>query len=73
MKIAVKVKAGSSREKVEKTDDGNYTVWVRAKPTDGKANEAVIKALAVHFDTAKSKITLLTGHISKLKLFKVNN
>jgi len=71
LKIAVKVKAGSSREKVEKADDGSYAVWVRAKPTDGKANEAVIKALAAHFDIAKSNITLLTGHTSKLKLFDI--
>lgn len=72
MKISVKVKAGSSREKVEKADDGSYAVWVRAKPTDGKANEAVIKALAAHFDTARSNIMLLTGHTSKQKIFSID-
>jgi hypothetical protein len=71
LKIAVKVKAGSSREKVERIDGANYAVWVRAKPTDGKANEAVIKALSKHFDTAKSNITLVTGHASKQKIFSI--
>jgi uncharacterized protein len=72
LKIAVKVKAGSSREKVEKTGDGNYAVWVRAKPTDGKANEAVIKALAAHFDISRSRVALISGHTSKQKLLSID-
>ena len=72
MRISVKVKAGSSREKVEKLDDSNYAVWVRAKPADGKANEAVIKALAGHFDIAKSKVVLVKGQTSKQKLFEID-
>ena len=72
MKISVKVKAGSSREKVEKTGDNDYAVWVRAKPADGKANEAVIKTLAGYFDIAKSKISLVKGQASKQKLFEID-
>ena len=72
MKISVKVKANSSREKVEKIDDSNYAVWVRAKPADGKANEAVVKALAGYFDIAKSRITILAGHTSKQKIFEID-
>jgi len=71
LKIGVKVKAGSGREKIEKIDDANYAVWVKAKPTDGKANEAVVKALSKHFDTAKSNITLVTGRTSKQKIFSI--
>ena len=72
MKISVKVKASSSREKVEKIDDNNYSVWVRAKPADGKANEAVIKALAGYFDIAKSKVNLVKGRTSKQKIFEID-
>ncbi len=72
MKISVKAKTGSSREKVEKIDDNSYAVWVRAKPADGKANEAVIKALAGHFDIAKSKVSLVKGHTSKQKIFEID-
>jgi len=71
LRVSVRVKAGSSREKVEKLDDSSYAVWVRAKPTDGKANEAVIKILADYFDTAKSNVTLLKGHTSKIKIFEI--
>ena len=72
MKIGVKVKAGSSKEKVEKLDDNNYAVWVRAKPADGKANEAVTKALAEYFDIAKSKVNLVKGHASKQKILEID-
>lgn len=73
MKISVKVKANSSQERVEKTGDNDYSVWVRAKPTDGKANEAVIKALAGYFDIAKSKVSLVKGQTSKQKIFEIGN
>lgn len=72
MKISVKVKPNSSREKVEKTGSNEYAARVRAKPADGKANEAVIEALAEHFDIAKSRIKLLTGHTSKKKIFDID-
>ncbi len=72
MKISVKVKASSSREKVEKIDDSKYAVWVKAKPTDGKANEAVAKALAGHFDIAKSRVSLIKGRTSKQKIFEID-
>lgn len=72
MRISVKVKANSSLERVEKIDDSNYSVWVRAKPADGKANEAVIKALAGYFGIAKSKIILLKGRSSRQKILEVD-
>jgi len=72
LRISVRVKAGSSQEKVEKIDDNNYAVWVRAKPAEGKANQAVIKLLAGHFGTARSKVILLKGQTSKQKLFEID-
>lgn len=73
MKIGVKVKANSSMEKAEKIDDNSYAVWVKAKPADGKANEAAIKVLARHFGIAKSKVTLLKGRTSRQKIFEIGN
>lgn len=72
MKISVKVKAGTSIEKVEKTGERDYSVWVRARAVDGKANEAVIRALAGHFGVAKSKVALIRGLASRQKVFDVD-
>jgi hypothetical protein len=49
-----------------------YKVWIKEIPEDGKANEAVIKALAKYFDTAKSNIELIKGATSSEKVFNIN-
>jgi len=72
MKIAVKVKAGSKQTRVEKLSDNSFSVWVKEKPQEGKANYAVREALAEHFNLPKSRVTLLSGKTSKTKLFNIS-
>ncbi|MBN1526454.1 MAG: DUF167 domain-containing protein [Candidatus Omnitrophica bacterium] len=71
MKINVTVKPNAKQERVEKTGEGKFTVRVKAKPQEGKANEAVAKALAEYFGVAKSRVVLLHGQASKHKVFEV--
>jgi len=73
MKVSVKVKANTSQERIEKIGDTNFIVWIREKPVEGKANEAVIKALAEYFGVAKSNIALIKGQASKQKIFEIND
>ncbi len=84
MKIIVKAKTKSKTEKVERINQPNlglenskaelvvYKVSVKEAPVAGRANEAVIKALATYFDTAPSRIKLVTGQTSKQKIFEIN-
>jgi len=83
MKIIVKVKPSAKVEKVERVDqpvlnfgDNNrelpvYKVSVKESPVDGKANKAVIRVLAGHFETSPLKIRLITGQTSRKKIFEV--
>ena len=71
MKVIVKAKIKAREEKVEKIDERNYKVSVKAAPVEGKANKAIIKALAEYFNTAKSSITLISGETSKQKVFEI--
>jgi uncharacterized protein len=71
MKIIVKAKTKAKVTKVEKLDDLNYKVSVKEAPTDGKANQAIVKALALYFDVSNSSITLLVGQTSKQKVFMI--
>lgn len=71
MKVSVKVVAQSRKELVEVVSEENLRVRVNALPIEGKANERVIELLAEHFKTSKSKIILLRGHKSKLKVFEI--
>ncbi len=70
MKISVKVKPRAKVEKVEEKD-GGLIVFVKAEAKEGKANEAVAKALAAHFGVVKSRVKLISGARSKTKLFEI--
>ena len=70
MKISVKAHPRAKKIRVLKKSDTEYEVWVREAPDKGKANGAVIKALAEYFDTAKSRFKLISGQTSKLKVIE---
>jgi uncharacterized protein YggU (UPF0235/DUF167 family) len=71
MKLFIKVKTNSSKPCVEKIDDNSYLVKVREMPIKGRANEAVIKALANHLGIAGWRIKITGGLISKNKVLEV--
>lgn len=83
MKIFVKVKPNSKKESVErvtqptldlessKSEMVEYKVSVKEPPIQGKANEAVIKALAKYFDVAPSLVHLHSGATAKRKVFNI--
>ena len=72
MRITVSVKAGRKERKIEKLSDNNFSVWVKEKPQEGKANYAVREALADYFNIPKSRVTLTSGETSKTKLFEIS-
>ncbi len=81
MRIFVKVKAGSKQNKIEEPPqrllqaderlDDYYTVYVKEPPVEGKANDAVIRVIAEHFDLPRSHVTLISGAVSKIKVFEI--
>lgn len=85
MKIFVKAKPRAKEEKVErvgqptlglgdtKPEMTEYKVSVKEAPVGGKANEAVIKALAKYFGVAPSLVRLVSGASSKRKVFEIPN
>ena len=73
MKIIIKAKPGSKEDKIEKIDESNYTVYVKAPPIDGKANAAIVKLLAEHFDVSQSLIEIISGHMARTKVVEINN
>jgi uncharacterized protein (TIGR00251 family) len=71
MKIFVKAKAGAKKEQVERIDETHYRVRVKAPPVEGKANDAIRKALADYFDVAPSQVKMVSGKTSKQKIFEI--
>ena len=70
MRYAITVKPGSSQEKIVKTGENEFTVYLRAKPHDGEANDALIKLLAKHFKIPKTSIKIIRGTKSRNKIIE---
>ena len=73
MKIHVQAKTGAKEERVEKVDETYYKVWVKARPIDGAANEAIRRALANHFRVSLNSVLIKTGHRSPIKIVEIGD
>jgi uncharacterized protein len=71
MTIYVKVKPGSKHEKIEQKGEKHYIVSIKARAYEGKANIAVIEALAKYFSVSNAYVQILTGHMSKEKVIEI--
>lgn len=71
MNISVITHPNNKRPRVEEDLTGMLHVYVNAPPLEGRANQAVIEALAEHFGVKKNAVTLLSGHTSKHKRFEI--
>lgn len=72
MKIQVTVKPNARAAKVELLADGSYRVTVNASPHEGKANAAVIEALAKFFKVPKSFVRIAMGEKGKKKVIIID-
>ena len=71
MIFKVFVHPNSKKPRIDKELLGSLHVYVNQSPLDGKANKAVLEALAKHFRVSKSKVSLLRGDKSKIKVFSI--
>ena len=71
MKIKVRVQPGASLNKDAEMPDGILKVWLRSRPHDNKANEALVEYLAQKFGVAKSRVNILKGATSRNKTMEI--
>jgi uncharacterized protein (TIGR00251 family) len=71
VKIRVKVVPNSRMEEVAKEVD-YFVVRVKEPPKEGKANKAVIKALAQYFKVSQGSIRISRGFKGKDKVIEVS-
>jgi uncharacterized protein (TIGR00251 family) len=75
MRMHVRVSPASSHTKVGgrygSTDPPILLVRVRAPAVDGKANAAVIAAVALAFGVTRSEVGVISGHTSRHKVLEV--
>jgi uncharacterized protein (TIGR00251 family) len=72
MKLVIHVKPNSKKESIEKLSDTEWVVRVNTPPVDGAANERVVELISEDLDRPKSRIQLIRGQRSKIKLFEID-
>jgi uncharacterized protein YggU (UPF0235/DUF167 family) len=72
--LTVQVKPGSSKGPlVVPSTDGPFTVYLQQRAVDGAANDALVRLLGKHFGVAKSNVTIIRGHTSKIKHVRIES
>ena len=71
MRISVKVKPRAKEESVEQIDDTHFVVAVKEPPIQGRANRAVIQALADFLGVALLRVRIVSGHTSREKIVEI--
>ncbi|MBP6989743.1 DUF167 domain-containing protein [Candidatus Shapirobacteria bacterium] len=73
MRIYVNVHPNSKKPRIEKDLLGTLHVYVIQPPLEGRANKAVVEALAKYFKIKNNSIFLISGLKSKRKIFEIES
>lgn len=71
MRIKVKTKPNSEKQKVSKKSGNFFYASVKAPPKDGKANDELVEVLADYFDVPQANIEIASGRKGPIKYVDV--
>jgi len=71
MKRTVVAHVNSKSPRITQDLLGQVHVYVSEPPLEGKANKAIIRALAEYYGVTKSSVRIVSGEHSKTKLIEV--
>ena len=71
MRYTIKVKPGTSQEKIVQESEDVLVVYLHARPHDGEANKSLIAVLAKHFGVPKSSVKIVLGQKSRTKIVEI--
>lgn len=69
--VQIKVTPNASKNKIIGFNEGILCVRIRGVPEKGRVNEELINFLADTLNIAKSRISIVSGHTSRLKRLKI--
>ena len=70
-RLTVRVHPRARTERLE-WDGSTLQLWVREPPADGRANAAVIRAVARWADVAPSRVAIVSGAAARHKLVEID-
>jgi len=68
MKLKIKLHPNSSQEKIVKSNENEFEVWIKEKPIEGKANSYLEKFLKKEFGV---KVKIIKGLKSRNKVVEL--
>lgn len=71
MVYSIIVKPNSKKGPLVQADQDRLVVYLREKPIDGQANQALIKVLADYFQVPKTTIQIKSGARGRQKLVEI--
>jgi len=72
VRLTVLVVPRARGTRVEPQDDGTLRVAVTAPPHEGRANAALVEALADHFGVPRSRVRIVRGHGNRRKVVEID-
>jgi uncharacterized protein (TIGR00251 family) len=71
MKISIIAHPNAKKPRIEKDLLGTLHAYVNEPPLEGKANKAIIEALAKYYKVNNNSVILVSGEKSKNKIFEI--
>jgi uncharacterized protein YggU (UPF0235/DUF167 family) len=71
MKFTVRAKPNASYAAVKQLGDNVFEVAVREPPIQGRANQAIVAALADYLNVAPSRVRIVMGYTSRENVLEV--
>ena len=69
--LYVKVHPNAGKDVLVSTGPGRYEAWIKAKPVEGRANEAVTALIARMLAVPSSSVRLVKGRSGRHKVFRI--
>ncbi|MCL4538636.1 MAG: DUF167 domain-containing protein [Bacteroidetes bacterium] len=68
MYLKIKLHPNSKKNDVLRKAEDSFEVFVKAKPVEGKANEALLETLSDFLGIPRSRLRLVRGAVSRNKI-----
>ncbi len=72
LKFSVKIKANKSENRIVKTGENSFEIYLKSRPIDNRANLELLQLLSDYFKVNKSQIVIKSGLKSKLKIIEID-
>jgi uncharacterized protein YggU (UPF0235/DUF167 family) len=71
-RVTIRLTSNAGAERIDGVVDGVLRARVAARPVDGAANEALIRLFAAELGMARSRISIVRGASSRVKIAQLD-